>query len=78
MVHTKGFGSSFHASIQASTSVSSSLTLWWVDRRSLRLVNSPNQRSTRFSQDPLVGVKCRRNRGWAASHCLIAGVVWVP
>jgi hypothetical protein len=36
-------------------SVSSSVTLRWADRRSLRVVSSPNQRSTRFSQDELVG-----------------------
>lgn len=39
--------------------VSSSVTLRWADRRSLRLVSSANQRSTRFNQELLVGVKCR-------------------
>jgi hypothetical protein len=34
-------------------------------------------RSTRFSQDELVGVKCRRKRGCASSHFLMAGVLWV-
>ena len=46
-------------------------------RRSFLVVSSANQRSTRLSHDELVGVKCRTNRGWAASHRLIAGVLWV-
>jgi hypothetical protein len=50
-VHTNGFGSSFHASTQAVTSASSSWTLRWLERRSLRLVSSANQRSTKFSQE---------------------------
>ena len=58
-------------------SVSSSVTLRWAERRSLRLVSSANQRSTRFSHEELVGVKCRWNRGWRSSHCLISGVLWV-
>ena len=40
-------------------------------------MSSPNQRSTWFSHDELVGVKCRWNRGWAASQAPIAGVLWV-
>ncbi len=31
--------------------------------------------STRLSQEPLVGVKCRWNHGWRSSHCLILGVL---
>ena len=46
-------------------------------RRSFLLVSSANQRSTRFSHELQVGVKCRTNRGWAASQRWIAGVLWV-
>lgn len=41
------------------------------------LVNSANQRSTLFSQELDVGVKCSTKRGWATSQRLIAGVLWV-
>jgi Transposase IS116/IS110/IS902 family len=58
-------------------SVSSSVTLRWADRRSLRLVSSANQRSTRFIQLELVGVKCRWKRGCLSSHWWIAGVLRV-
>ena len=50
LVHTNGWGLAFQAVIQAVRSASSSATLWWVERRSVRLVSSANQRSTRFSQ----------------------------
>ena len=50
-----GFGSLFHSLIHLRMSVSSSVTLRWADLRSLRLVSSANQRSTRFSHDELVG-----------------------
>ncbi|CAN5210543.1 hypothetical protein BH20ACT8_BH20ACT8_03040 [soil metagenome] len=36
-----------------------------------------NQRSTRFSHELDVGVKCRWNRGWVASHLATPGWVWV-
>ena len=36
----------------------------------------PNQRSTWFSHDELIGVKCRWNRGWAASQAASRGL-WV-
>src|ERR1700722_5272103 len=44
-------------------SVSSSVTLRCADLRSLRFVSSANHRSTRFSHDELVGVKCSWKRG---------------
>lgn len=55
-VQMNGVESSFQAWIQAWTSASSSATLWWVDRWSLRLVGSANQRSTRFDQELLMAV----------------------
>ena len=78
LVQMKGLGSLFHSLIQMRTSRSRSTTLRWALRRSLRLVSSANQRSTRLSQEPLVGVKCRWNRGWRSSHFLTSGVLWVP
>jgi len=58
-VQTNGFGFLFHSLIQPRMSRSSSVTLRWAERRSLRQVSSTNQRSTRLSQDAEVGVKCR-------------------
>src|SRR3954467_1246475 len=37
----------------------------------------PNQTSTRFSQDPEVGVKCTWIRGLAASHWRTSTRLWV-
>jgi hypothetical protein len=48
-----------------------------VERLSFLVVSSPNQRSTRFSYEELVGVKCRTNRGCASSQRLIIGVLCV-
>src|SRR6266702_3613314 len=56
-VQMKGLGFSFHVSTQARMSFSSCLTDLWAPRRSSFPVKSPNQRSTWFSQDELVGVK---------------------
>ena len=64
----------FHSLIQPRMSRSSSMTLRWVERRSLRQVNSANQRSTRLSQDAEVGVKCRWKRGCRSSHFLTGSV----
>jgi hypothetical protein len=36
-------------------------------------VSSENQRSTRFSHELDVGVKCRTKRGWASSQRWISG-----
>ena len=77
LVQTNGLGLLFHSLIHLRMSVSSSVTLRWADRRSLRLVSSANHRSTRLSQLELVGVKCRWNRGCLISHWWIAGVLWV-
>ena len=59
-----GSGLSFQVSIQARMSVLSWRTERWVPRRSFLVVSSANQRSTRLSQEELVGVKCRTKRGW--------------
>ena len=57
-----------------------SSTLRKEPRRIRLLVNSPNQRSTRFSQLELVGTKCDTKRGWRFSQawtlgCLVGTVV---
>lgn len=49
----------------------------WVPRRSFLVVSSANQRSTRLSQEELVGVKCSTNLGWFVSQRFTAGVLWV-
>ena len=46
-------------------------------RRRALSVSSRNHRSTRFSQELEVGVKCRWKRGWAAIHAFTAGCLWV-
>src|SRR3954469_10455434 len=55
-------------------SVSRSATLRWTPRRSIRVVSSAKSRSTRLSQELLVGVKCRWKRGWRTSQRRISGV----
>ena len=40
-------------------------------------VSSRNQRSTRFSHDEEVGVKCRWNRGCLSSQAFTSGCLWV-
>lgn len=71
----KGLGALFHSLIHLRISASRSVTLRWAERRSLRFVSSANQRSTRFSHELLVGVKCRWKRGCLSSQSLIAGVL---
>ncbi|AKL64227.1 hypothetical protein M444_00805 [Streptomyces sp. Mg1] len=63
----------FQAAIQLRMSFSRAWTDLWTPRRICLLVSSANHRSTRFSQDEPVGVKCRWKRGWASSHFLMAG-----
>ena len=46
-------------------------------RRSFLVVSSASQRSTRFSHEELVGVKCKTKRGWAVSQRWMAGVLCV-
>jgi hypothetical protein len=72
-VHTNGLGSLFRSLIHWRMSVSSSVTLRWAERRSLRVVSSASQRPARLSQLELAGVKCGWNRGCLSSQSLIAG-----
>src|SRR5215212_7563866 len=50
----------------------SAVTVRCAPRLSSLLVSSPNQRSTRFSHELEVGVKCTTKRGCALSQRLIA------
>src|SRR4051795_10688826 len=72
-----GLGSSLQVSIQARMSVLSWRTERCAPRLSFLVVSSANQRSTRFSHELDVGVKCTTKRGCAASQRPIAGVLCV-
>lgn len=50
-----------------------SYTLPKTPRRIIFSVSPANQRSTKFSHDELVGVKCRWKRGCFSSHALTRG-----
>jgi hypothetical protein len=76
--HTNGRGDSFQSLIHLRMSFSSATTLLWTPRRISWSVRKANQRSTWLIQLDPVGVKWIWNRGCAASHALIAGVLWVP
>ena len=49
----------FRSLIRRRTPASRAVTLRWVERRSLRVVSSANQRSTRFSRDELPDLQPR-------------------
>ena len=57
---------------------SNSLVERWTPRLICLSVSSPNQRSTWFSQEALVGVKWACQRGRLANQSRIALVLWVP
>ena len=62
-VQTKGLGFSFQASRNSRMAFCKSSTLKNAPRRIHWRDNSPNQRSTKFSQLELVGTKCSTKRG---------------
>ena len=74
-VHTKGLGSWFHAARNSSMACSRSSTLTNTPRRMRLPVNSPNQRSTRFSQLELVGNEMRDETGVPFEPVLHSGVL---
>ena len=78
LVHTKGLGSALWHSRYSRIARSNSATLWNAPRLMRFVAISAKKRSTRLSQEADVGVKCRWNRGWAASHSFTSGVLWVP
>jgi hypothetical protein len=55
-----------------------SLTLLWLPRRMACRVMIEKKTSTRFSQEPEVGVKCRVIRGCCASQARTAGCLLAP
>ena len=73
-VQTNGLGFSLFTRMKSSITATSSGTLRKTPRR-MRRVISANYRSTRFSQDELVGVKCRRKRGVLSQPCLDLGMM---
>ncbi len=75
LVQTKGLGCSFVTSRYVEMARSKACVLAWAPRRTCFSVRSPNQRSTRFSHEALVGVKCAWNRGRLASHRRISAVL---
>ena len=74
-VQTKGLGFSFQASKNSSMALCRSATLAKEPRRILLLVNSPNQRSTRFNQLELVGTKCADKPGVTLEPGLHVGML---
>ena len=63
-VHTNGLGLSFHTAMYSSMAAIKSCTLTNTPRRTRFPVSSPNQRSTKFNQLELVGMKWATKRGW--------------
>ena len=58
-------------------SFTNAFTLRKLPSRMTSWVSSPKKRSTRLSQDELVGVKWRWKRGCFASQSLTLASVWV-
>ena len=67
-VQMKGLGSMLWCAMYKSMARSSSGTLVKLSRRMRLSVMSRKNRSTMFSHDALVGVKCMTKRGCRASH----------
>ena len=78
LAHTNGRGASFLTARNSRIADSRAAVLRCDPRRTHLSVSSANSRSTRFSHDPYVGVKCTWNRGRLANQRRIAGVLWVP
>ena len=75
---TKGFGWSLDADRYSSMAWINVGTLPKLPRRMHFSVNSRNHRSTRFSQEELVGVKWSCKRGCRSSQALTVRSLWVP
>ena len=78
LVQMNGSQRSFQPSMNARMASTSSRTESKLPRRMAWRVMIPKKISTRFSQDPEVGVKCRVIRGLRASQALTAGCLWAP
>src|SRR5580692_11738618 len=77
-VQMKGFGCSFQLRINSSIACFKSGTLTKLARLIALSLNSLNQRSTKFSQLELVGMKWLTNRGCFFSHACTCGSLCVP
>src|SRR6266851_6893132 len=77
-VQMKGFGFSFQLRRNSSIACFRSGTLTKLARLIALSLNSLNQRSTKFSQLELVGMKWHTNRGCFFSHARTRGCLWVP
>ena len=78
LVQTNGSQRSFQPSMNRVMASISSRTEPKVPRRMACRVMIPKKISTRLSQDPEVGVKCRVIRGWRASQAVTVGCLWAP
>lgn len=74
LVQTKGRGLPFQSASQLRMSCSRAWTERWTPPLSFFWVSSANHRSTRLSQDELVGMKCRWQRGCASNHFLMTAL----
>src|SRR5207237_10248548 len=77
-VQINGSGFSFQAARNSLMAAIRSSTLKKESRRILLPVNSPNQRSIRFSQLELVELSCTFHRGWRLSQSFTWSVLLVP
>jgi hypothetical protein len=77
-VQMKGFGCSFQLRINSSIACFKSGTLTKLARLIALSLNSLHQRSPKFSQLELVGMKWLTNRGCFFSHACTCGSLWVP
>ena len=77
LVQMNGWQRSFQPSMKRWMAAIRSLTLVKLPRRMAWRVMIEKKTSTRFSQEPEVGVKCRVIRGLRASQACTAGCLWV-
>src|SRR5260370_36928586 len=75
LVHLKGLALSFQNLIHCSSALVSSSMEQKTPRSSRRRCSSANHRSTWFSHEEDVGVKCSAQRGRSTSHLLTAGAL---
>ena len=78
LVQTNGSQRSFQPWMKRRMASMSSLTESKLPRRMAWRVMIPKKISTRLSQDPEVGVKCRVMRGLRASQAVTVGCLWAP
>jgi hypothetical protein len=77
LVQTNGSHRSFQPSMKVSIALMRSLTDVKVPRRMAWRVMIPKKISTRFSQEPEVGVKCSVIRLFLPSHAVTLACLWV-